>query len=450
MKLKQVVIFAVLCICAIIGMTIYIERSKNCLKQSVYTVDINRQIQDIERSWNDYKLKNNELVDKTTKYDYCLIDSNNMVLEYTDADVADNVQTATSRFDIIRNIEVDGDVVGYLIIKNDLRSRYNNKIDNIALFAVCICGVMLLIFILGYWYMNSRMIKPFDKLKKYATRIASGDLDVPLDMDRNHIFGEFTESFDIMREELLRAREVERKADKSKKELVAQLSHDIKTPVASIKAMTDVLSLGDLNDEERKTIKSIDEKADKIDSLISNLFHATLEELEELNVTIGEVSSKELLSILEESDYLDKVVDENGESIKEYGEKIKIDGISPIKDSIVTVDKLRISQVFSNIITNSYKYAASEIVLKSEYKDNYLYVELTDKGNGVNPDELDSIMEKFKRGSNAKGKDGSGLGLFISKYLMEKMDGSMECENAIDESTGEIVGFRVKLYMKLA
>ena len=443
MKLKQVMIFAVLCICAIIGMTIYIEQSKNCLKQSVYTVDINRQIQDIERSWDDYKNKNNELVDKTTKYDYCVIDSNNLVLEYTDADVANNIQTATSRFDVVRNIEVDDEVVGYLIIKNDLRSRYNNKIDNIALFAACICGAMLIVFIAGFWYINSRMLKPFDKLKKYATRIASGDLDVPLDMDRNHIFGEFTESFDIMREELLKAREIEKKADKSKKELVAQLSHDIKTPVASIKAMTDVLSLGDLNDEERKTIKSIDEKADKIDSLISNLFHATLEELEELNVTVGEVSSKELLSILEESDYLDKVVDENGSSIKE-------EGISPIKDSIVNVDKLRISQVFSNIITNSYKYAASQIVLKSEYKEGFLLVELTDKGKGVNPDELDSIMEKFSRGTNAKGKDGSGLGLFISKYLMEKMDGSIECENAVDESTGEVAGFRVKLYMKLA
>lgn len=207
--------------------------------------------------------------------------------------------------------------------------------------------------------------------------------------------------------------------------------------------MTDVLSLGDLNDEERKTIKSIDEKADKIDSLISNLFHATLEELEELNVTVGEVSSKELLSILEESDYLDKVVDEKGNSIKE-------EGFLPIKDSIVNVDKLRISQVFSNIITNSYKYAASQIVLKSEYKEGFLLVELTDKGKGVNPDELDSIMEKFSRGTNAKGKDGSGLGLFISKYLMEKMDGSIECENVVDEKTNEVAGFRVKLYMKLS
>ncbi|HAH17513.1 MAG TPA: sensor histidine kinase, partial [Eubacterium sp.] len=206
-------------------MTIYIEQSKSCLKQSVYTVDINRQIQDIERSWDDYKNKNNELIDKITKYDYCIIDSNNMVLEYTDADVANNIQTATSRFDVVRNIEVDDEVVGYLIIKNDLRDRYNSKIDSIALFAVCICGAMLIVFLAGFYYINSRMLKPFDKLKKYATRIASGDLDVPLDMDRNHIFGEFTESFDIMREELLKAREIEKKADKSKKELVAQLSH---------------------------------------------------------------------------------------------------------------------------------------------------------------------------------------------------------------------------------
>ena len=443
MKLKQVIVYALICICAIIGMTFYIINSKNCSKQDIYTVDINRQIQDIERAWSEYSKKNNEIVDKQKKYDYCVIDNENIVLECTDCNMANNIQTATTNFDVIRDIEVDGKIVGKLIIKNDLEERFNKKIDSIAIICAAMCFGMLAVCLFGFWYLNKTMMSPFEKLKKYATRIASGDLSVPLDMDRNHIFGEFTESFDIMREELLNAREIEKKADASKKELVAQLSHDIKTPVASIKAMTDVLSLGDLNDDERKTIKSINEKADKIDSLISNLFHATLEELEELNVTVGEVSSEELLSVLKESDYLDKVVDENGESIEEKG-------VSPIKDSIVCVDKLRISQVFSNIITNSYKYAATDIKLNSYFDDKFLVVELTDFGKGVDPKELDIIMEKFKRGANAKGKDGSGLGLFISKYLMEKMEGSIGCENVVDEEKNEVAGFKVKLYMKLA
>lgn len=446
MKVKQVVIYALVCICAIIGMTFYIISSKNCTKQDIYTVDINRQIQDVERAWNDYSRKNNEIVDKQKNYDYCLIDNENKVLECTDYNMANNIQTATTNFDVIRDIEVDGKIVGKLIIKNDLEERFNSKIDSIAVLCAGICLVMLLICLLGFWYLNKTMIVPFEKLKKHATRIASGDLDVPLDMDRNHIFGEFTESFDIMREELLKAREIEKKADASKKELVAQLSHDIKTPVASIKAMTDVLSLGDLNDEERKTIKSIDEKADKIDSLISNLFHATLEELEELNVNVEEVSSKELLSIIKESDYLDKVVVRNFNN----GEVIRIamdenSEESYISDSVILADRLRISQVFSNIITNSYKYAASDILLNSYFEDDFLVVELTDYGKGVDPKEIDSIMEKFKRGANAKGKDGSGLGLYISKYLMDKMGGSIECSNVKDNK-----GFKVKLYLKLA
>ena len=86
------------------------------------------------------------------------------------------------------------------------------------------------------------------------------------------MFGAFSESFDIMREELKQAREKELAANISKKELVAQLSHDIKTPVSSIKAMSEVLAAKEDRDAVRDKIVAIGAKADQIDSLVSNLF----------------------------------------------------------------------------------------------------------------------------------------------------------------------------------
>ena len=267
--------------------------------------------------------------------------------------------------------------------------------------------------------------------------VAGGNLDTPLEMDRAHVFGAFTESFDIMREELKASREREEAAVQSRKELVAELSHDIKTPVASIKAMADVMSLTAKDDVERETIAAINGKADQIDRLISNLFHATLEELEQLEVNVEELASTEILHMIQEADYMKKVTD------------------SDIKEVVILGDKLRLNQVISNIISNSYKYAGTEISIKSyiekglEAERNsrvgagFLVIDISDKGGGVPEEELEMITEKFKRGSNSEGKDGSGLGLYISKYMMEKMGGGLVCHN-----NGE--GFTVSLRICIA
>ena len=280
---------------------------------------------------------------------------------------------------------------------------------------------------MDYIYLKRRVIDPFYKLKSFAVRIAGGNLDTPLDMDKGNVFGPFTESFDIMREELKASHDREQQAVKSRKELVAQLSHDIKTPVASIKAMTDVMSLT-ADDETKVTINAISNKADQIDALISNLFHATLEELEQLEVKPSDVNSTDIVQMIKEADYLNRIS--------------KID----IKDAVVYADKLRLNQVISNIIFNSYKYAKTEIIVSSRFADSdpqYLMIEIADKGPGVPEEELEMITQKFKRGSNAGNSEGSGLGLYISDYLMKKMDGSLTPRN-----TGD--GFAVEIGLKIS
>ena len=108
------------------------------------------------------------------------------------------------------------------------------------------------------------VIKPFKKLKGFAVRIAAGNLDFPLEMDRINLFGAFTESFDVMRDELKRSRIAEARAEAEKRELVAELSHDIKTPVASIKAASELgLLLAD-SDKVKDNYQNIIYKADQV------------------------------------------------------------------------------------------------------------------------------------------------------------------------------------------
>ena len=392
-----------------------------------HTTDINRLIVSLEDNWDDVSANSGRLVESGESFDYSVLDTSGNVLLYTRDDIAKSISSATSNYDIIRDIEVEGDIVGRLIVHNpkaELEKQTNVKT---AVFVAAFTAFTAAVTVIYYIYLNRRVLEPFRKLKNFAVKVAGGNLDAPLEMDKGNVFGPFTESFDIMREELKASREREQKAVKSRKELVAQLSHDIKTPVASIKAMTDVMSLT-AAEGDKVTIAAINAKADQIDGLISNLFHATLEELEQLEVKPVDVDSTEIVKMIRDADYLNKIK------------------VLDIRDAVVYCDPLRINQVISNIIFNSYKYADTEINVTGRFVDSdskYLVIEIADKGPGVPEEELDLITQKFTRGSNAGNKEGSGLGLYISGYLMKKMGGSLSVKNTCS-------GFAVEIGIKIS
>ena len=427
MKLRVLLIYLVILIAAGAAGCYIIMNGGLSKDIPTHTIEINRCIVRLEESWDDIAANNDKKIARDEDFDYSVIDSEGNVLIYTDDDISKTISAATSNYDIIRDIEVDGVVAGKIIVHNpkaELEKATNTKI---ALFVGSLTLVTVIVFVFYYIYLKRRVIDPFYKLKNFAVRIAGGNLDTPLEMDKGNVFGPFTESFDIMREELKASHDREQQAVKSRKELVAQLSHDIKTPVASIKAMTDVMSLT-ADDETKVTINAINSKADQIDELISNLFHATLEELEQLEVKPSDINSTDIVQMIKEADYLNKIS--------------RID----IKDAVVYADKLRLNQVVSNIIFNSYKYANTEISVTSRFENSdskYLMIVIADKGPGVPEEELEIITQKFKRGSNAGSKDGSGLGLYISDYLMKKMQGSLTPKNIEG-------GFAVEIGIKIS
>lgn len=427
MKLRFLLIYIAFVLAVGIAGCYVIAGGKLSNEIPVHTIEINRLLVSLEEDWDSVSSYKDKPIESDSSFDYSVIDTDGNVILYTRDDIAKSISSATSDYDIIRNIEVDGKVSGYLIVHNpkaELEKQTNMKI---ALFVMSLILLTVVVSVLYYVYLKRRVLDPFKKLKGFAVRVAGGNLDTPLEMDKGNVFGPFTESFDIMREELKASREREEKAVKSRKELVAQLSHDIKTPVSSIKAMTDVMSLT-ASEEDKVTINAINAKADQIDSLISNLFHATLEELEQLEVMPEDINSTDIVQMIKDADYQNKI------------EKLDI------KDAVVFADRLRLNQVLNNIIFNSYKYADTMINVTSRFENagsRYLFIEIADKGPGVPEEELEMITQKFKRGSNAGNKDGSGLGLYISDYLMNKMEGSLTVRN-----TGD--GFAVEIGIKIS
>ena len=268
---------------------------------------------------------------------------------------------------------------------------------------------ILLMFIIWYFY-----IRPFNKLSDFAASVSKGNLDVPLNMDRHNYFGAFTESFDRMREELKLSSEREAAANRSKQELVAEISHDIKTPVATIKATCEVMEIKYKEDDIQEKVSVIKSKATSVEHLIDNMFRATLDDLDELKVTPREESSL--------------IIEDMLAGLRFYG---TVEQKGSVPECLILVDKLRLEQVIDNIAGNSFKYAGTTLEVSYKSDADNIRVILSDRGPGVPEKELAMLTTKFYRGSEAagSGKDGSGLGLYLASRFMEKMGGGLDLKN---------------------
>ena len=355
--------------------------------------------------------------------------------------------------------------------------------DEALAFGCAVWGVILLLGYLFLFLIYRLLIKPLKEMEDFAGEIAKGNLDVRLPMHRWNAFGSFTESFDLMREELKASKEREREAEKAKREMVAELSHDLKTPVATIKATCEVMDLkltmklekeerelsailrksdvddarveGDpthldvpSNDEKsmnedalaaKEKLRQIEEnvreiqenlekisyitnKADTIHQLVGNVFRVTLDDMQEIKV--------------EPKEYDSRLIEGYFKSLKEYGNVILE---NHVPECLVYVDRLRMEQVIDNVVGNSYKYAGTDVHVSFEEteslpgkdggRNKFIKITIRDEGPGVPEEELSLITQKFYRGKDAQEKQGYGLGLYLVKWYMEKQGGGMEYHN---------------------
>ncbi len=403
-KLSALVfIFIIVTIAEIIALVVFALQTPDIMQD---VVAVNEVKQSVTKDFNALEQHKN-----TTALDYVVLNSDGNLLYKTKSGLSESINAAIAHRDTVLDIIIDGGIVGKVIVYNDgaltLQSQKQTAI--IALSAAIAVNCFICIWYAVYIHIS--VISPFQKLKGFAERVAGGNLDIPLEMDKRNLFGAFTESFDIMRAELKKARLAEAQANKSKKELVAKLSHDIKTPVASIKAVSEVGLATVKGTKDRENYKRIIGKADQINTLVTNLFTATLEELQQLTVSPANMESKQIKTMLENADYLHRA------------------DIPPIPECLVYADGLRLQQVFDNIFANSYKYAKTAITVRAEKADNHIVISIEDYGGGVPTEELPILKEKFKRGSNAKNTEGAGLGLYISDYFMKEMQGELNIEN---------------------
>ena len=278
----------------------------------------------------------------------------------------------------------------------------------------CGAGLVFLACVMGYTYVA--VLRPFEKMKDYAAEIAKGNFDLPLDYARSNYFGQFTWAFDSMRREITKARANEREAVENNKTVIATLSHDIKTPIASIRAYAEGLEAHmDSSPERRERYLSvIMRKCDEVARLTNDLFLHSLSDLDKLKINAEPL---EVCSFVQEA-------------IEELAaQQDDIFFIPPTFSAYVNADKNRLLQIIENLVNNARKYAKSRIDVSLSQENGTVCLKIRDYGGGIPDKDMPFIFDKFYRGKNCGNEQGSGLGLYIVKYLAEKMGGSILLRN---------------------
>jgi signal transduction histidine kinase len=357
--------------------------------------------------------------------EYAVTDVMGNLIITTRPDISPNIYDALTRGDTIVDITKNGQIVGKAIFPNNSNVIWNNYLTSLRLIAIIILATTALISFLFCFDLYKQILRPFKKMQGFAQRVAAGELEVPLGMSEKNAFGAFTESFDLMRDELKRARDNEQMAEQSKRDLITSLSHDIHTPIISIKAVAELMEATTTDEYQRKKLQIIQGKTDQTNALLTDLFNAAMKEQGAISVNPTALGTDQLAEIIEKADYKNLTT------------------MGSISSCLLRADPVRLAQVIDNIMLNSYKYANTAIDIATHVNDDGFTITFRDYGPGVKREELDLVFSKHYRGENAEGKEGYGLGLFISHSLIERMDGNIRCMNA---EPGLIVEIWLQLY----
>lgn len=304
-------------------------------------------------------------------------------------------------------------------------------------------GILIVILIVTNgiltFFMSKSIVKPLEKLKNGAMLIKNGDLDFKLDGSENDEIGELSRVFEEMRFKLKESLELKVQYENNRKELISNISHDLKTPVTAIKAYTEGIrdGIADTPEKMERYINTIYIKAVDMDKLIDELFLFSKLDLKKIPFSFEKVH---LLN------YLNYCIEELRFDLEK--KNIYISLISSFyKDVYVVADREKLKRVIMNIVENSVKYMNKEIGkidILVNCQDKFICVIFKDNGMGIPKKSLKYIFDRFYRADSSRNTNsgGSGLGLAISKKIIEEHGGRIWAES--DENNGTDIIFTLK------
>lgn len=268
------------------------------------------------------------------------------------------------------------------------------------------------------------ILTPLDELHIATKKIMAGDLDYEIRYKKDNEMGLYCQAFDQLRIQLKESLEKQAALEKSRKELIASISHDLRTPISSIRGYVEGLEDGIVHDRERfnRYIAVIKNKAESLDNQIENLFLYSQLELSGGAHDLCKRNSEELLEAILKP-YELEFVDCN----------IRLEIARPFPKVEIFANESSLAQVFDNLIANARRYAGENgiITVQSKIKDRLLTVMVSDNGSGISPEDLPHVFEHFYRAEKSRSRNygGAGLGLAICKRVVEDHGGEIWAES---------------------
>lgn len=281
-----------------------------------------------------------------------------------------------------------------------------------------------------------RILSPIDKLKKGIEEIAKGNYNVKVESNVYNEISLLIDSFNEMAHKLQESERIKAEYEENRKRLIANISHDLKTPITSIQGYIEAVTEGNVIAPEdiNRYLKIIYNNTAYMNKLIDDLFFFSKLDMQKLEFQFVNINVRHFVSDLMEEFKL------------EFEERnVKFDYYDNLEeDYSFNIDRKRLHQVFRNIIGNAEKYGPEQnLSIKTElYKvDDFIYIAVKDNGPGISKDKLPHIFERFYRIDTERTKDlvSTGLGLAIAKELTESHGGKLTVSSVENEGTCFIV-----------
>ena len=330
---------------------------------------------------------------------------------------------------------------------NEAESKLKLTGSNAEIHIISVLILSLVIFIVFLYILTNNFTEPLKKLESYAKSIRENqDLGIEINLEKNDEFGVLGNSLNDMRLSLLEREKAVKEAmqlaleekdrayeaNKSKSQFLANMSHEIRTPLNSVIGYSDMMIEDELNHEQRNMMETIKNSSEILLNLVNDI-------LDLAKIEAGEMELEEIPSNIED------ILFEVSEALvtKIQNKSLEINVSMNDVYALAVVDPLKLKQVFINLINNAIKFTEKGEVLISvetineDEKSMTLKFSVRDTGIGIAPEEAINIFEPFKQadGSTTRKYGGTGLGLNITKQILEKMGSSVKLESKVDEGS---------------
>lgn len=291
-------------------------------------------------------------------------------------------------------------------------------------------------------YLKRKIKNPLDEIVEGMERLKSGDDGARINIKTEAEFEKIVDTFNVMAEELQAEKAEKKLLDRKKNQMLLELSHDIKTPVATIKSYANALEAGLVPEEKtRDTYRIIDAKANRVQKLTDDMF---------MMLKTDNPDYKLNPETVDFSEYLRQLCAEYYEEITEAGFELEID--LPEKEIKMDIDTELFSRVVGNLLSNAKKYNRTGDKISVRLSEEYSKITLSvcDNGSEIEKSFAEQMFNAFSRGDKARKTDGgTGLGLAISRIIVNKHGGTLEYSRIENENVFKVELPKVYLNSKV-